>query len=198
MTDPPARIPQLGPEEWSGEAREVFGVLTGVVPGQSSSAEQTRNPVLRTFAHHPALTKPFLSFNRHVLSASTLPARLRQIAILRVAWIRCAVYMWSSHLRVSLSLGLTREDFDAVKIGESSPHWSEPERTLIRAVDRLVEDSQMSDATWSALGTSLDRKQILDLLFTVGCYTLLTMVLNSLRIEREPDLQALAAEYGAP
>ena len=198
MTDPTARVPRLGPDEWNDDARALFGILTGAIPGQSSAPQQTQNHVLRTFANHPALAKPFLEFNRHVLTGTTLPPRLRQIAIHRVAWSRRAVYMWSSHLRVSLSLGFTREDIDALKIGASSPHWSEFERTLIRAVDQLVESAQMSDENWSTLSEQLDVKQIMDLLFTVGCYTMLAMVFNTLRIEREVELQALAADYGAP
>ena len=154
--------------------------------------------MLRTFAQYPALTKPYLNFNGYLLSsAPSLPVRLRQIAIQRVAWVRHCVYMWSSHLRVSLPLGLTR-GLRSDQGRRGSPHWSELERTLVGAVDLLVEGSQMSDETWDALSADLDHKQMMDLIFTVGCYTLLTMVFNTLRIEREPELQALAAEYGAP
>jgi alkylhydroperoxidase family enzyme len=205
MADPPARIPQLRPEEWTDEAREVFSALGNVRAGQSrgnsSRVQQAsqQNHVLRTFAQYPALAKRFLQFNGYLLSpAASLPVRLRQIAIQRVAWTRRCVYMWSSHLRVSLPLGLTREDFEAIKVGASSPHWSETEAVLVGAVDHLVAESQMSNETWDALTAHFDHKQMMDLVFTVGCYTMLTMVFNALRIEREPELQALAAQYGAP
>jgi alkylhydroperoxidase family enzyme len=204
MPDPPPRIPQLGESEWTDDAREVFGALGGIRTGRtggSSAAEQAsqRNHVLRTFAQHPALTKPFLQFNGYLLSpASTLPVRLRQIAIHRVAWVRGCPYMWSSHLRVSLPLGLARDDFEAIKVGESATHWSELEQAVVGAVDALVDESQVSDETWDALTAHLDHRQMMDLLFTVGCYTMLTMVFNTLRIEREPELQELAADYGAP
>jgi alkylhydroperoxidase family enzyme len=198
MADPPARVPQLGPDEWTEEAMGVFKVLIGAAAGQSSAAQQTQNHVLRTFTQYPQLTKPFLEFNRRVLMETSLPHRLRQIAISRTAWIRRAVYMWSSHLRVSLSIGMGREDFEALKVGASSPHWTPFEAILVGAVDDLVGGATMSDETWAALSKELDTKQIMDLLFTVGCYDLLAMVFNSLRIEREPELAALGDEYGAP
>jgi alkylhydroperoxidase family enzyme len=194
MIDPPARVARITPEEWTDGALEVFGVLSG----PQFNADQSKNHVLATFAHYPELTVPFLRFNRHLLADTSLPIRVRQIAIHRLAWIRGCTYMWSSHLRVSLQNGLTREDFEAAKVGAASPHWSDFERTLVAAVDELVEASRMSDAAWAALGAELDRKQIMDLLFTVGCYAMLTMVFNSLRIDREPELRALGDEYGAP
>jgi alkylhydroperoxidase family enzyme len=195
VSDPPARIPQLDPSELTDEAREVFSALTGGGPPNEAS---THNHVLRTFANYPALTKPFLTFNGHVLFDTTLPPRLRQIAIHRVAWIRGATYMWSSHLRVSLPIGMTRDDFEAAKVGADSPRWSELERYVVLAVDELLAASQVSDETWAVLSAHLDRQQLMDLLFTVGCYTLLGMVFNALRIEREPELVALAEEFGAP
>lgn len=201
IVDPPARIPQLTPEEWTDEAREVFGALGTVNTGQApgNSKEGLRNHVLRTFAQYPALTKPWLNLNGYLLSpANSLPVRLRQIAIQRVAWIRRCPYMWSSHLRVSLPLGLTREDFDAIKVGQESPHWSGLDRTVLTAVDQLVEGSRLDDATWDALAAHLDHRQLMALIFTIGSYTNLTMVFNTLRIEREPELLALAEEYGAP
>ena len=56
----------------------------------------------------------------------------------------------------------------------------------------------MSDEVWSALRDELDNQQIMDLVFTVGCYTTLSMMFNTARIEREVELRELAAEYGAP
>lgn len=205
MTDAIARIPRLRPEELTVEAQGVFGALGAVRTGQDSGTSPTPgstaqgNHVLQTFANHPSLAKSFLGFNGYLLSAQmSLPVRLRQIAIHRVAWIRKCPYMWSSHLRVSLPLELGSEDFDAVRAGALSPHWSELEKTVVKAVDDLVDGSLMSDSTWASLTTDLTHQQVMDLIFLVGCYTTLTMFMNAAQIEREPELVALADKYGAP
>ena len=193
MTDPAQRIPQITEADRSDEVREMFAAMAGLSPDSID-----HNHVLKTFAQYPALTQPFLQFNRHLLSTSLLPVRLRQIAILRVAWSRSARYMWASHLRMSLRLGLTREDFEAVKQGPAVAHWSDIERTILRAVDQLCERSDLDDQHWNALAAHLDRRQIMDFVFTVGAYILLTLAFNSMRIQREPELQALARQYGSP
>ena len=191
--DPAPRIPRVKAEARTEEMREIINIFAG--PGRINVDE---NYVLNTFVQHPDLARHFLLFNRYLLMSSTLPVRLRQIAIMRVAWIKNATYVWSSHLRTSLRNGLTGEEFEPVKQGESSPYWSDEERIILRATDQAMNDSDVDDETWQALTGFLDQRQAMDFLFTVGAYALLGMVCNSLRIEREEALLELAEKYGAP
>lgn len=191
--DPPARLPQVRDEDFTEETRAFFGQWTG---GIFSNAEQ--NPVLRTFAHHPALANAFSPLNVHLLSANTLPVKLRQIAIMRLAWITGATYMWSSHLNTSKLCGLTDEFYGPVQRGAQDPYFTEFERVVIRATEDLVRDQKIGDANWQALRAEWDEKQILDFLFTVGCYTMVAGVMRSTGAERQEDLLELAERYGAP
>lgn len=193
MTDPVQRIPRITEDERTDAVRAMFDAIADVGP-----ANIEHHPVLMTFAQHPALTHPFMDFNHHLLSTSTLPVRLRQIAILRVAWEKRAVYMWSSHLQMSLRLGLEEGVFEAAKHGANSPHWSSEEQIILQATDQLMATSDIDDACWDALSGILDRQQIMDLLFTVGAYVLLAMVFNTMRVQRQPDFIELAGRYGAP
>lgn len=193
IKDPAARIGRVQPEQKTDEMRDIISLFAG--PGRINVDE---NYVLNTLVHHPDLARHFLLFNRYLLMSSTLPVRLRQIAIMRVAWIKNARYVWSSHLRTSLRNGLSGEEFEPMKEGENSPYWNEQERLIVRATDQAVKNSDLDDATWRALSTFLDQRQVMDFLFTVGAYALLGMVCNSLRIEREDALLELAEKYGAP
>jgi alkylhydroperoxidase family enzyme len=189
MTDPAPRMPQITEAERSDAVRAMFDAIAGV-----GNADIEHHHVLMTFAQHPALTHKFLDFNAHLLIGSTLPVRLRQLAILRVAWEKRARYMWASHCRLSLSLGLSAADIEEVKHGAASPHWTDFERVLIRATDQLLVQSDLDDALWE----EFTRQQIMDLLFTIGAYVLLAIVFNATRIQREPELIALAEIYGSP
>lgn len=192
--DPPARLPQVRDEDFTDETRAFFGQWVG---GIFSNAE--RNPVLRTFAHHPALANAFSPLNIHLLGAdNTLPVKLRQIAIMRVAWITRATYMWSSHLNTSKLCGLTDEFYGPVQRGAYDPYFTEFERVVIRATEELVRDQKVSDANWAKLAAEWDAKQLLDFLFTVGCYTMVAGVMRSTGAERQEDLLELAEKYGAP
>ncbi|HET9874537.1 MAG TPA: carboxymuconolactone decarboxylase family protein, partial [Mycobacterium sp.] len=59
------------------------------------------------------------------------------------------------------------------------------DRAVLTAVDELDEKSNLTDATWAALGEHLDDRQRMDLVFTVGCYTLLAMAFNVFGVELE-------------
>jgi len=156
------------------------------------------NPPLLTFARHPPLAAAFSQFNIHLLSTSTLPVRQRQIAIMRTAWICKATYMWSSHLRTSMRCGLEPDIFRPIQAGADDSYFTPFERTVIRATEELVNDRKVGDDSWRALCTEWSSPQMLDFLFTVGCYVTTAGVMRSTGVEREPELLQLAAQYGAP
>lgn len=191
--DAPARMPQIRDEDFTDEHRAFFGQWTGGI-----FKDADKNPVLRTFGHHPALANAFSPLNVHLLSNNTLPVKLRQIAIMRLAWITGATYMWSSHLNTSKLCGLTDEFYGPVQRGADDPYFTAFERVVIRATEELVNDRKIGDANWAALSAEWDEKQMLDFLFTVGCYTMVAGVMRSTGAERQEDLLALAEQYGAP
>jgi alkylhydroperoxidase family enzyme len=191
--DPPARLPQIRDEEFTDETRAFFGQWTGGI-----FKDADKNPVLRTFAHHPALANAFSPLNIHLLSNNTLPVKLRQIAIMRTAWLTEAVYMWSSHLQTSVSCGLSTDMYGPIQRGPDDPYFTPFERTVMLATEDLVRDHKVSDTHWDALRAEWNEQQMLDFLFTVGCYQMVAGVMRSTGAERQPDLLELADRYGAP
>lgn len=191
--DPPARLPEIERDKLTEEARAFLGKWTG---GIFKNADA--NPVLRTFAHHPHLAEVFSPLNIHLLSTSTLPVKERQIAIMRTAWQTKAVYMWSSHLQTSINCGLSPEMYGPIQNGPDDPYFTEFERVVMRATDELVADRKVSDANWQALAAQWNEQQLLDFLFTVGCYVMVAGVMRSTGVARQQDLLELAEKYGAP
>jgi len=191
--DPPARMPPVEPEEFTDETRAFFARWTGGFLGGAET-----NPVLTTFAHHPKLADVFSQFNIHLLLDNTLPVKQRQIAIMRTAWLTKAVYMWSSHLNTSMNCGLSPDMFDPVKAGADDPWFTDFEKWVVRATDELVSDRKISDASWNALMKEWNNQQMLDFMFTVGCYVAVAGVMRSTGARRDPDLLELAEKYGAP
>ncbi|WP_160966488.1 carboxymuconolactone decarboxylase family protein [Pseudomaricurvus sp. HS19] len=191
--DPVARISPVRADERTAEAREIIDIFAG-----TARINVDDNPVLNTFCQHPQLAKAFLPFNNYLLKSSTLPVRLRQVAILRVCWLKNARYMWSSHLRTSLLRGFDGEEFAQVKRGAESEYWTDQERYIIKATDQLLEEGSLDNRHWDGLKAFLSTEQLMDLLFTVGTYVLLSLAINSIGIEREDELLVLAARFGAP
>lgn len=192
-SDPPPRMPPVRQDELTDDMRAFLEKWTGGIFRGADS-----NPVLLTFAHHPKLADLFSQFNIHLLSTSTLPVKLRQIAIMRTAWICKAAYMWSSHLNTSIRCGLQPDMFRPIQVGAEDPYFTPFERVVIRATEELVNDRKISDASWSALTEKWNNQQMLDFLFTVGAYVTVAGVMRSTGVQRNPDLLELAERYGAP
>jgi alkylhydroperoxidase family enzyme len=176
--------PRVKPREESQCDNETRALLeaTRLFPGQ---------PVLNIFAtlaHHPKLLKRWLVFGNHVLFKSTIAARERELLILRTGWLCRAEYEWGQHVALGREAGLTNDEIRAIARGPDDPTWSPFDAALLRAADELHRDQCISDATWGALSEHLDAKEMLDLIFTVGQYTLVSMALNSLGVQREPGV----------
>ncbi len=106
--------------------------------------------------------------------------------------------MWSSHLRTSVRSGLSPDMYDPIKRGADDPYFTAFESTVIRATEELVADKTISETNWQILSSEWSKQQLLDFMFTVGCYVMVAGVMNSAGVERKPELLELAEEYGAP
>lgn len=146
--------------------------------------------IFRTLAHHPGLMKRWLVFGNHVLAKSSLPARERELVILRIGWLCRAGYEWGQHVKIGLASGLGQDEIDRIPAGSKADGWNELDRALLDATDELHADAFISDATWQRLA-GLDTQQRLDLVFTVGQYNLVSMALNTLGVQPEPGLPSL-------
>ena len=174
------RVPPLPADQWDDA---VDRALAGLLPVEKRNPQDAGN-ALATLVRHPDLAGAFLRFNVHLLFQSTLPARIRELAILRVAHRRGSPYEWSHHVELGKRAGLTDDEIAAVQSGDPDAEF---DRHVLIAVDELDEKTNVSDATWAALSERLDERQRMDLIFTVGCYSLLAMAFNTFGVELEHE-----------
>ena len=169
-----AKSPRLAPKpsaEWDDETRGIIG-------------DSSLN-IFATLAHHPKLMKRWMVFGNHVLAKNTLPAREREILILRTGWNCRAPYEWGQHVVIGRASGLADDEIERIAAGPDAPGWDAFDATLVRAADELHVDQSLTDATYADLSTHYDAQQLLDVVFTVGQYHLVSMALNTFRVERD-------------
>src|SRR4051812_25022430 len=94
------------------------------------------------------------------------------------------------HVILAGDAGLSPEDIERIIEGPDAPGWSSIDAAMVRAVDELVRDAKIGDATWAVLTVDLDTQQLMDLIFTIGAYELLAMAFNSFGVELDDDLRA--------
>jgi AhpD family alkylhydroperoxidase len=172
------RLPPLPGEEWDDRARTA---LADLLPAHRRDPRGAGN-ALATLVRHPDLARAFLAFSTHLLVTSTLPPRVRELAILRIAQRHECLYEWTHHVRMAAKAGLSQTEIDAAGRGEAEGAL---EQAVLGAVDELDDDSTLSDATWAALGEHLDEHQRMDLVFTIGGYRMTAAAFNTFGVQPE-------------
>ncbi len=170
MTTP--RIPPLDVSSLDDEAQKVLQPML--------EAGRPWN-IFLTLARHPDLARRWLVFSNHVLFKSTIPAREREIAILRTGWLCQSEYEWAQHELIGDDAGLTKEEIERIKTGASAG-WGTLDALIINAADELFEEKKISNMTWNALKSFWDDQQMMDLVFAIGQYTLVSMALRTFEV----------------
>lgn len=177
------RVPPVDPADFDPEVRAIFEA-----PG-NGGAEPLN--IFRTLANHPKLLRRWLVFGNHVLFKSTLAPRERELVILRIGWLCRAGYEWGQHVAIGRDAGLSDEEIQRIIEGPEAPGWSELDVLLLRATDELHSDAFVSDPTWKGLASHLSTQQLMDLVFAVGQYNLVSMVLNTLGVQLDEGVTGL-------
>jgi alkylhydroperoxidase family enzyme len=168
------RVAPVRDEDLDAEGREFL---------QTVGREGRVLNIYRTLAAHPKLLKRWAVFGTHVLYKSKLPARERELLILRTGWLCRSEYEWGQHVIIAKGVGVTDEEIERVMEGADAAGWDGFDAALVRAADELHEDSFISDGTWEALSQRFDTQQLIDVIFAVGQYHVVSMALNSLGVQ---------------
>jgi 4-carboxymuconolactone decarboxylase len=181
MTEIKPRILPLPRAEWTDDAREVFAYW-----GEPNAWEEgSKTNVLMVMGNHPDLGKVYNAWGKHLLMSNSLGSRYLELLILRVAWLVKSAYEWHNHVGYALNAGLTLEDIGAIRDFPEGGNWTEQDAVVLRSVDELKEDGIISDATWETLGKYFDKRQKMDLVFSIGHYVMTSWALSSFGVEIE-------------
>jgi 4-carboxymuconolactone decarboxylase len=172
------RVTALAPEAWPPDLTELKDKT--LVDGKSPPN------LLRTLAHHPRLLRRSMALHEYVLFKSRLPARDRELLVLRTSRLCDADYIWARHLPWARAAGLTEGEIEGVL--DSDFQWSEEDAAVLAAADELHSDYRISDITWSKLAERYDDQMLIDLVVTAGEFQMTAMVVRSFGIQLEEGL----------
>jgi alkylhydroperoxidase family enzyme len=147
--------------------------------------------IFATLVRHPGLFRRWLPFGGKLL-AGKLPARDRELLILRTGWLCQSEYEWGQHVLIARGTGITDDEIDRVKRGADTSGWTSFDATLLRAAEELHESGCIGDGTWDALAARYDERQLVEVPMLVGHYHMVAFTLNSLGVQREPGVPGLA------
>ena len=178
------RIPPLADGEADKQQTEL---LEGVAAGGLHASN-----IFATLVRHPGLFRKWMPFGGKLLTGK-LPARDRELLILRTGWRCQAEYEWGQHVIIGKAAGITDDEIARIKNGPDAPGWDPFDAALVRAADELHDDACITDATWAALKARYNDPQLVEVPMVVGQYHLVSFTLNSLGVQLEDGVKGFDA-----
>jgi 4-carboxymuconolactone decarboxylase len=186
-----SRILPSNASHWSRETSQILGEAT---PAAGSTDGEGPPNILYTIAHHPTLLPPFLGFTSALAMRGVLPRRDAELLALRAAWNCRSAFEWGHHVEYGLAHGLSEQEIQSIAVGPLESNWSERDRELLCAADELHARQQLSDASFAALRDRWSDAEIVEIVFVIGNYTMLSMVANATGVPIEKRLPRMPGE----
>lgn len=177
----PAQSPRITPiplEEVPEADMEMFG-------GRDNPRNQLN--FFKVLVQNAALLKKYEPLAMQLGREPTIPARDKEVLILRTSTLCGETYELAHHLFIARKAGMSDAEIEQAKHGSAGlPPF---EQALMRAAEELVRDHCIGDETWAVLASRYTNSQLIEVVFMVANYTLLAMVNNSLGIHTEEQIE---------
>ncbi|MDT5397801.1 MAG: 4-carboxymuconolactone decarboxylase [Mycobacterium sp.] len=189
----PERIVPVPFDRWDDAALTALPTYLGRPQLYAGPNARPMPNVMGLLANHVALGRGWLEFNAVLAKKTALDVRLRELIVLRVAWLTRSAYEWAQHTRIGQQVGLSVDQVHAIPRGADAELWSPVERAVLAATDQLVGHQRVDDDTWALLAQHFDGPQLLEVLFVAGTYVCFAMVCNSAGLQPDPTTERIDA-----
>jgi AhpD family alkylhydroperoxidase len=172
-----ARIPYPDPSRYEGQPlaerirRERGGQLLNLY---------------RMLLHSPPVTEGWLAFLTAIRHETELPARYRELAILRVAVLNGAEYEFEAHVPFALKEGVSREAIDALRANCTTSDLDEADRAVVAYADAMTREIHVPDDVFAQMREHFAERDVVELTATIAAYNCVSRFLEALRIDLEP------------
>jgi 4-carboxymuconolactone decarboxylase len=177
----PQRVASLALSE---VGQDVWGVVNNIRANIGLGQATDLPGYTLLMAKHPEVFRRQMEMGA-TLFAGRLPARERELAVLRIGWLLQAPYEWGEHVDISQRYGVTKEEIERVTQGSDAPGWSEHEAAILRAIEEMLSRQTVSEETWATLAKTWDEQQLIEFPMVVGQYVCIAIVQNTLRVRLE-------------
>jgi alkylhydroperoxidase family enzyme len=178
-----ARLPYLDPDEAEPRVAEVLGKVADL-------------GVFRMVANAQRAFPGWMRFGSAMLDQDEFDPLLREFAITRVAAMTPgADYEWVQHAQITLDVGGTQEQLDAIKRGELDADVLGADGQLVsRFTSQVVSDASPDEETFAAMRARFTPRQIVHLLLVIGQYMMLGRIMATTQIDLDPAIGAAALQ----
>ena len=169
-----ARLPYVDPEAMPSEVRRVYDRLP------------VKLNIFRMTAHAETCFRNLVALGGDILTQQQLPAKLRELTILRVAALSRSSYEWEQHVAIGKLAGIGEAEIQALGRGDvEAPCFDDKERLMLRFTTELVRDVRVSDETFERAKAHFSPREIVELVLTGGYYMMIARLLETTAVDAD-------------
>ncbi|MGB3431592.1 carboxymuconolactone decarboxylase family protein [Achromobacter sp.] len=155
------------------------------IEAQISAARGRISPLYQVLLNSPAVVQGWEAMLTAIRLNTSLPPRLRELIILRVATLNNAPYEFDAHVPHALAAGMPPALVDELRSGPAPSQLQgleQGEAEVLALTDAMTRDIEVPDAVFAPLRARYDDTQLVELAATVGAYNMVSRFLVALRI----------------
>ena len=168
------RIALVAPDDMNAEQRELM------------TDKQAQLSLFQLCARHPEVLRRLKATGSFANQVTVLPARSREIMILRMAWLLQSEFEWGQHHPIAIAAGLTADEIERTKAGPGDERGSEWDRAVLIAIDGLVSDCMIPTESWDVLRSEWSEEMMLELVIFFGHYIMVATFANTFGLGAPP------------
>ncbi len=168
-------------------------------PGYAESCRRARSTSAAPWPTAPRAARLHSALAMFIRHESRLDPRLREMAILQVGYSARCVYEYAHHIEIGREFGVSDDDIRAVA-DDTAGRPTELDaltRAVLKAAREMTTGTAMSDETHAVLKQSLDNERLVELVLAISIYNSTVRVLESLKVDLEPEYQRLSRGVSA-
>jgi alkylhydroperoxidase family enzyme len=148
--------------------------------------------IFRMVANAQRAFPGWMRFGGAMLDPDEFDPLLREFAITRVAAMTPgAEYEWVQHAQITLDVGGTEEQLEAIRRGQlDAPVLGADGQLVLRFTTQVVRDAAPDEETFAAMSARFSPRQIMHLLLVIGQYMMLGRIMATTQIDLDPAIGA--------
>ena len=173
------RLPKLSYEKLDPRQKEVYDkhvVRRNYVTGPYD-----------VWIHSPELFEKVSAISNYFRFDCNLPVKLREFGILVTARFWDAEYSWNAHVEKARAAGISDDIIEALAAKKKPSFKADDERAYYNFAMEALENHFVSEKTFSEARKIFGDKALVDLIGSVGYFSMLQICLNSAEVDLQAD-----------
>jgi AhpD family alkylhydroperoxidase len=164
--------------------------------GRELTLERGNLNVYRALANAEKVFTGWMEAGRAALASPVVPARLRELVVLRTAHLMDCRYELGQHTDIAPTAGVTEPEINAVTSESDweqldSIDFSDAERSVLRLTSELLTTRGVSDALFDQVHAALGSEATIEVLMVISRYAGLALMLNALDVDLDENARLI-------